>query len=138
MNTSIAYFLLAMVAGVFCREFTKFNHFTGETVLGMTHAHLLMLGTFLFLGIDVLFHFTHLEENALYQKFYLIYNIALPLMVATMITRGIVQVLQPALSTWMDVAISGVAGLSHIGIFIALLLLLVAIRLELLTSEAAR
>lgn len=34
MNASLLYALLAMVGGVFYREFTKFNGFTARTSLG--------------------------------------------------------------------------------------------------------
>ena len=32
-NTAFIYFWLAMAGGVFYREFTKFNDYSGETVL---------------------------------------------------------------------------------------------------------
>ena len=34
INLSILYAILAMIGGVFFREFTKFNHFDGVTTLG--------------------------------------------------------------------------------------------------------
>ena len=49
LNTSMVYFVLAIAAGVFHREFTKFSGFTGKTVLGNVHTHLLVMGAFLFL-----------------------------------------------------------------------------------------
>ena len=52
-NTAFGYFLAAMAAGVFYREFTKFNGFTGRTTLAFTHVHLMKLvpTVFLFLGL---------------------------------------------------------------------------------------
>ena len=44
INTSMAYFILAILAGVFYREFTKYNGYTGETMLGYMHTHLFVLG----------------------------------------------------------------------------------------------
>ena len=44
MNASLLYALLAMVGGVFYREFTKFNGFTARTALGVVHTHYFLLG----------------------------------------------------------------------------------------------
>ena len=49
-NTAFIYFWLAMAGGVFYREFTKFNDYSGKTVLGLLHVHLLVLGTLMFLS----------------------------------------------------------------------------------------
>ena len=44
INTSFLYLILALAAGVFYREFTKFNSFTGKTTLAVVHTHLFVLG----------------------------------------------------------------------------------------------
>lgn len=49
MNMALLYAVLAMVGGVFYREFTKFNGFTGKTTLGVVHTHYFMLGMVFFL-----------------------------------------------------------------------------------------
>ena len=49
MNASLLYALLAMVGGVFYREFTKFNGFTARTALGVVHTHYFLLGMVFFL-----------------------------------------------------------------------------------------
>ena len=49
INTSFLYLILALAAGVFYREFTKFNSFTGKTTLAVVHTHLFVLGVLLFL-----------------------------------------------------------------------------------------
>ncbi|MBO0482404.1 DUF2871 domain-containing protein [Candidatus Enterococcus courvalinii] len=134
MNTAIVYFVLAMSSGVFYREITKLNDFMGQTVLAVVHTHLFALGTGLFLLMAVLFKLTHLEENKLYKKFYLLYNISFPLMIVMMVVRGMIQVQQRAISTSMDAMISGIAGLSHIGVAVALLMVLLAIKKEMLNE----
>ena len=48
-NSALVYAILAMVGGVFYREFTKFNGFTGTTSLGFVHAHYFALGMIGFL-----------------------------------------------------------------------------------------
>ena len=43
MNAAQLYAILAMVGGVFYREFTKFQGFTGKTVLSVVHTHYFLL-----------------------------------------------------------------------------------------------
>ena len=49
LNISLAYAIAAMAGGVFYREFTKYNSFTGVTSLGKVHTHLFLLGMLMFL-----------------------------------------------------------------------------------------
>ena len=44
MNTALLYAVFAMAGGVFYREFTKFNGFTGKTTLSVVHTHYFLLG----------------------------------------------------------------------------------------------
>ena len=44
IHTAMTYSIAAIAAGVFYREFTKFNGYTGETVLRYIHVHLFALG----------------------------------------------------------------------------------------------
>ena len=48
-NLALIYAVVAMVSGVFYREFTKFNDFSGQTRLSVLHTHYFMLGMFFFL-----------------------------------------------------------------------------------------
>lgn len=76
-----------------------------------------------------------LAENLLFKKFFVLYNIALPAMVLMMLVRGIVQVLGIEVGKMGNGMISGFAGVSHIGVMIALLLLLFAIKRELIQKQ---
>ena len=113
-NLAFLYFILAMVGGVFYREFTKFFGFSGRTTLAFVHVHLLVLGTFLFLLLALFSINTNLLEQKGLRTFLILYQIALPLMVIMMVIRGILQVLEFPLSKGMNSAISGIAGISHI------------------------
>lgn len=55
LNISLIYAILAMVGGVFYREFTKLNGYTGVTALGKVHTHLFLLGIVMFLIITVFY-----------------------------------------------------------------------------------
>lgn len=48
-NASLLYALIAMAGGVFYREFTKLNGFTGKTTLSVFHTHYFLLGMVVFL-----------------------------------------------------------------------------------------
>ena len=78
---------------------------------------------------------TMLAENLLFKKFFVLYNIALPAMVVMMLIRGIVQVLGIELGKMGNGMLSGLAGLSHIGMMIAFFLLLFAIKRELIRKQ---
>lgn len=127
-NTAFGYFLAAMAAGVFYREFTKFNGFTGRTTLAFAHVHLMVLGTVVFLFLGLAAKVTNLTEQKGFHIFCIVYNIALFFMVAMMIVRGIYQTLGAELSRGVDASISGIAGLSHIAIAGALIYLFMIFR----------
>ena len=131
----IVYFIFAMAGGVFYREFTKWNGYTEPTTLGVLHVHLLVMGTLLFLITALFAKVTMLAENLLFKKFFVLYNIALPAMVVMMLIRGIVQVLGIELGKMGNGMLSGLAGLSHIGMMIAFFLLLFAIKRELIRKQ---
>lgn len=54
LNVSILYAIAALIGGVFYREFTKINKYTGVTTLGKVHVHLFMLGTIVFVIMMVI------------------------------------------------------------------------------------
>ena len=127
MNMSLLYAILAMAGGVFYREFTKYNGFTGRTALGVVHTHYFMLGMVFFLLLVLLeknFSFTGPKT----RWTILTYHIGLNLAAVMLLVRGVTQVLGTTLSSGMSTAISGVAGIGHILLGTSLVLLLVQIR----------
>lgn len=129
INTSMAYFIAAMVAGVFYREFTKFQGFTGKTTLGVMHTHLLVLGMFFFLTAALFCGMERsLAQNKTFRKFYALYNISLPFLSLMLLVRGILQVNGTRLSSGINAMISGFAGISHILMMVSLILFFVSLR----------
>lgn len=127
MNLSLLYAILAMVGGVFYREFTKFNGFTGKTTLGVVHTHYFLLGMVFFLLLLLLeksFSFTGAKTG----RILVAYQVGLNLTAVMFVVRGITQVLGTSLSSGMDAAISGIAGIGHILLGISLVLLLMQIK----------
>ena len=134
-NTAFIYFWLAMAGGVFYREFTKFNNYSGKTVLGLLHVHLLVLGTLLFLIIASILPDSSPSGIQRFPEILILYNIALPFMAITMLMRGILEVKGTALSSAQNGMISGFAGISHILMLISLVMLLLSLKKELLKNE---
>ena len=130
INIAIIYFILAMAGGVFYREFTKFYAYSMPTVLSVIHTHLLILGTLLFIILAVIAKVTNIQNNRLFKKFVIIYNFSLPFMILTMLIRGILQITNTAINSLIDKMLSGFAGLSHITMMIALLILLISLKKE--------
>lgn len=128
INIAFIYAIAAFVCGVFYREFTKLNGFTGKTTLAFTHLHLFVLGTFLFLKLAIFSQLTDVTEQKTFAWFLKLYNIGLPLMTITFFGRGIPQVLELSLSKGASSAISGIAGIAHIIITIAIVLFFMALR----------
>lgn len=127
INTALLYAVLAMVGGVFYREFTKFSGFTGRTALGVVHTHYFLLGMVFFLLLLLLeknFSFT----DAKTCKILAVYHIGLNLTAVMLVVRGVTQVLGTALSSGMSAVISGIAGIGHILLGVSLVLVLVQIK----------
>ncbi|MCR8968447.1 DUF2871 domain-containing protein [Facklamia sp. 7083-14-GEN3] len=128
INFAIFYFVLAMISGVFYREFTKHMNFTADTSLSTLHVHLMVLGMLVFILLIILNKLFNLEQYKKMKWFMITYNLGLLMLVATLTARGIVQVKEISLSSAANSSLSGVAGISHIILAIGLLILLLAIR----------
>lgn len=128
INISFIYALAAMACGVFYREFTKFNGFSGKTTLAFTHLHFFVLGTVLFLIIAVFSRITDIEKQKSFTSFLKLYNVGLPFMVAMFFVRGIPQVLELGLSKGANAAISGIAGIAPIIMAVAIVMLFSALK----------
>ena len=127
MNASLLYAILAMVGGVFYREFTKFNGFTARTTLGVVHTHYFLLGMVFFLLLLLLeksFSFTGAKTKCVLTA----YQVGLNLTALMFVVRGVPQVLGTELSTGMNAAISGIAGIGHILLGISMVMLLLQVR----------
>ena len=127
INAALLYAVLAMAGGVFYREFTKFNGFTGKTTLSVVHTHYFLLGMVFFLLLLLLeknFSFMGAKTGRTLAP----YHIGLNLTAVMFVVRGVTQALALTLSSGMSAAISGVAGIGHILMGVSLTLLLVQIK----------
>ncbi|MFE0024462.1 DUF2871 domain-containing protein [Amycolatopsis sp. NPDC059021] len=120
----VAYTALGLLAGLYYRELTKANDFTGDTQLSVVHTHLLALGTLFFLivvGLEKLF--TLSAHRKLFAWFFWLYNVGTLWTVAFLVVHGTLTVLGKN----SGAAIAGMAGLGHIllsaGLVVFLILL---------------
>lgn len=128
LNISLIYAIAAMVCGVFYREFTKFNHYSGVTVLGKVHAHLFLLGMLVYLVIALYAAHGALATGRMFRAFLWCYNIGVPLTALMMLVRGGTEVPGRELSAGASASISGIAGIGHILTGVGVVLLLVSLR----------
>ncbi len=128
LNCALIYAIAAMVGGVFFREFTKWNSFSGVTTLGKVHTHLFFLGMIVFLIVALFAKDRDLKKHKSFRAFLCIYNTGLPLTAIMMVVRGVTQVLDTPLSSGMNAAISGMAGIGHILTATGIILLLTALK----------
>lgn len=126
-NTALVYAVIAIVFGIFYREFTKFSHFSGQTNLSIIHTHYFLLGMFFFLLLMLLEKsFSFSDQNI--GRILLVYHLGLNMTALGFLMRGFTQVWGMDLRPELDASISGIAGIGHILTGICLILLLLKIR----------
>lgn len=126
-NLALVYATIAMIFGVFYREFTKFSHFTGKTNLSVMHTHYFMLGMFFFLILMLIEKAFSFSDKGV-GKIIIIYQIGLNVTGIGFLMRGLTQVWGTELSKGLDASISGIAGIGHILMGVCIILLLLKIR----------
>jgi len=126
-NATLLYAVIAIVCGVFYREFTKFQDFTDQTNLSVMHTHYFLMGMFFFFLLmlaENAFSFSSQKTN----KIIGVYHIGLNITGLGFFMRGLTQVFEMELSKGMNASISGIAGIGHILMGTCLILVLWNIR----------
>lgn len=126
-NSALVYAILAMVGGVFYREFTKFNGFTGTTSLGFVHTHYFALGMIGFLLLLLLEKSISFTDRSV-GRAVAAYHVGLNVTAGMLVVRGVTQVLDIALTRGASAAISGIAGLGHIVLGVSIVLILLGVK----------
>ena len=126
-NLALVYGIVAMAAGVFYREFTKFSQFSGRTTLSVMHTHYFILGMFFFLILmmaEKTFAFSHRQTG----KILITYQAGLNLTGTGFFLRGFLQVRQMVPDRTLDASVSGIAGCGHMIMSVCIIILLLKIR----------
>ncbi|MBO1212356.1 DUF2871 domain-containing protein [Staphylococcus nepalensis] len=122
MYSSILYTILGMLSGLFYREMSKAENFSGYSQLNVTHTHLLVLGTIMFLIFLVIENQLKLtKHHTLFNYFFYVYHVGILVTVAMQFVNGIAVMKGFSVSP----AIAGISGLGHITISIAFILFFV-------------
>lgn len=119
----VAYTVLGLASGLYFRELTKAHHFTGFTQLSVVHTHLLALGTIFLLVVLLLERAFTLSRSRWFTPFFWTFNAGLIITAAMMATHGTMTVTGHTASAM----ITGIAGLGHILLTIALAFFLTAL-----------
>ncbi len=131
-NLSLTYALIGLISGVFFREFTKLNDFTGKTSLSSMHTHYLTLGMFFFLILLLLEKNFAFSSQKHVNKALIIYNIGLNISSIGFLMRGLTEVWGSQLSKSLDASISGISGLGHILLSFSMIYLFLKVRKKVL------
>ena len=108
INLSAFYLVVGLLSGIFFREFTKANNFTGQSFLGGVHGHTLILGFIFFLVVLMLDKLFEISKAKAYNVWLILYNVSLIFMLVTLFVRGIFQVKGSDFAGF-----NHIAGLSH-------------------------
>lgn len=120
---ALAYMILGLAAGLFYREYTNTQDFTGSSQLSVMHTHLLAVGMLFFLVLMALEALLGFMKTRLAGWFYWVYNLGFLLTVAMMAVHGIRTVLGKGDTPALD----GISGLGHMIITAGLILLFIAL-----------
>lgn len=125
IKIAFGYAIAGMVMGVFYREFTKFFAFDGKTSLAVIHLHLFVMGAIMHLILGMLAQKSNLHQLRTYKATMILYNVALPYMCVMFTVRGILQTVGATLTSGVDMAISGIAGVGHVAFGTAIVMLFI-------------
>ncbi|WP_148322285.1 MULTISPECIES: DUF2871 domain-containing protein [Clostridia] len=122
-NLSFFYLILGLALGVFFREFTKLNDFSGATTLNVAHTHTLVLGFIFFLVIVILEKVFTISNIKYFNIWLITYNIGLLSLISTLVARGILEILNKDFA-----GLPHIAGTSHAILGLSLIWLMIILK----------
>lgn len=115
LNISFVYLIMGLAAGVFYREFTKFNSFYGKTTLSILPVHSIAVG---FISLLILWSILrNIDTTELIKKFkipILSWAGGLYFTIVTMIVRGSSQIVGDGYLPFPDAILAGIGGVGHL------------------------
>mgnify|MGYP004685777855 FL=1 len=128
-NLSFFYLILGLALGVFFREFTKLNDFSGATTLNVAHTHTLVLGFIFFLVIVILEKVFTISNIKYFIGWLITYNIGLLSLISTLVVRGILEVLNKDF-----IGLPHIAGTAHAILGISLIWFMIILKKSIFTK----
>ena len=129
-NLSFFYLILGLALGVFFREFTKLNDFSGTTTLNATHTHTLVLGFIFFLVIVILEKVFTISNIKHFNIWLITYNIGLLSLISTLVARGILEILNKDFA-----GLPHIAGTSHAILGLSLIWFMIILKKSIFTNK---
>jgi len=128
LNRAMIFAVYGLASGVYFRELTKIKGFTGRTMLGMAHPHILMLGLGGYLAVALFARTLNIPESRKIKTADIFYIAGLAAASVMMIFRGTLEVLDCTVSGSLSGMISGIAGLGHISVAVGMILFINAFK----------
>lgn len=129
-NLSFLYLILGLALGVFFREFTKLNDFSGATTLNVAHTHTLVLGFIFFLVIVILEKVFTISNIKYFNIWLITYNIGLLSLISTLVARGILEILNKDFA-----GLPHIAGTSHAILGLSLIWFMIILKKSIFTNK---
>ena len=129
-NLSFLYLILGLALGVFFREFTKLNDFSGATTLNVAHTHTLVLGFIFFLVIVILEKVFTISNIKYFNIWLITYNIGLLSLISTLVARGILEILNKDFA-----GLPHIAGTSHAMLGLSLIWFMIILKKSIFTNK---
>ncbi len=129
-NLSFFYLILGLALGVFFREFTKLNDFSGATTLNVAHTHTLVLGFIFFLVIVILEKVFTISNIKYFNIWLITYNIGLLSLISTLVARGILEILNKDFA-----GLPHIAGTSHAILGLSLIWFMIILKKSIFTNK---
>jgi hypothetical protein len=126
IRSALVYAILAMLGGVFFREWTKALGFTGETTLAVLHTHYFAMGMVVFLLLALLQNAFPFMARRGVRTALVGYHAGLNVTVLGLLLRGLAQTTGTVLPRALDASLSGLSGLGHLTLGVSLTVLLLA------------
>jgi uncharacterized protein YacL len=129
-NLSFFYLILGLALGVFFREFTKLNDFSGTTTLNVAHTHTLVLGFIFFLVIVILEKVFTISNIKYFNIWLITYNIGLLSLISTLVARGVLEILNKDFA-----GLPHIAGTSHAILGLSLIWFMIILKKSIFTNK---
>ncbi|GAA1890886.1 DUF2871 domain-containing protein [Paeniglutamicibacter psychrophenolicus] len=136
LYTAFAFGITGVLSGLYYRELTKANDFMDRSAsqLPLVHTHLLVLG-FVFLlivlALEKIFGISAAAPRA-FTWFYWLWTVGVAVTGGMMLVKGTLVVLGTDASS---AAFAGIAGLGHISLTVAVVVLFVSLRTALMKAD---
>ena len=122
--------ILGLALGVFFREFTKLNDFSGATTLNVAHTHTLVLGFIFFLVIVILEKVFTISNIKYFNIWLITYNIGLLSLISTLVARGVLEILNKDFA-----GLPHIAGTSHAILGLSLIWFMIILKKSIFTNK---